>query len=291
MEDRSETNDRRQIVRLNKAFLRGYPARFRWMLRAWREHSEVNQAWMMYAASYLFNTQGVRWAMDPLLPGSLLPEFRARLHANALKSLSFVVLTHYHADHIDHDLLASLSDSDLRYVVPEHMRDRVVERAGLRAAQVLIARSGERLVIDGIHMMPFDGLHWRVHPNGQLHGTDATGYLVEVGGRRWLFPGDVRDYRADVIARFGPVDVLFAHLWLGKARALDPEPPELDAFCDFILAGQPRRVVLTHLYEFSRPPRDLWTLRHVELVRERWRTMGAPAPIEVLRTGQAMHFG
>ena len=42
-----------------------YPALWRRFIREWREEKSGNNAWLMYAANYLFNTGGVRWAMDP----------------------------------------------------------------------------------------------------------------------------------------------------------------------------------------------------------------------------------
>lgn len=245
---------------------------------------------MMYAANYLFCTHGVRWALDPLLPGGLLPELRERLPTRALRRLSFVLLTHDHADHADYDLLAGLADSPVCFVAPEQMRAKLIERAGPREAQLIAAKPGEWLEIDGIGVLPFEGLHWRTHPDGQHAGIDAVGYLVEVGDRRWLFPGDVRDYRAEAVAPFAPVDTLFAHLWLGRGRALDETPPELDTFCRFMLAAGPEEIVLTHLHEFSRPPRDLWSRRHVELVRARFHALGCEAPIHALRTGQGLEL-
>lgn len=280
--------DRLRIARLREAFLREYPDAFDVMLGRWAEASGACEMSLMYAASYLFVTGEVRWAVDPVLPGSLLPDFPDGLRTEPLGELAFVLLTHDHSDHVDWELLASLRDSGVTFVVPEHMRDAVAERVKPRGGQMTVARWGERLELHGMGILPWDGLHWQTDPDGRRQGTDATGYLVEAEGRRWLFPGDVRDYRAEEVARFAPVDTLFAHLWLGRGRALDPAPPELDAFCEFLRAAEPRRVVLTHLYEFSRRPTDLWTDRHVGLIRERWKEMGEQAPIMTPRVGEMM---
>jgi hypothetical protein len=240
--------DQQRTVRLRASFYERYPSLLSEMLESWARPSVGCRVSLMHAANYLFATRGVRWAVDPLLPDSILPDFPERPQPVRLDGLSFVLLTHAHSDHLDHALLADLRDRAVRFVIPEHMREEVIESAGLRDGQVIIARPAQRLELHGIGILPFAGLHWRDDPDAR-RGTDATGYLVEVGGRRWLFPGDVRDYDAGAVARFAPVDTLYAHLWLGRGRALEPEPPELDAFCEFMRATEPGRVVLTHLYE------------------------------------------
>ncbi len=259
------------------------------MLSSWSRPANSCSLWLMHAASYLFNSDGVRWAVDPLVPGNLLADFPNDLPIDPLKRLSFVLLTHDHADHVDYDLLSSLRESEVRYVVPEHMVERFVERVEPCDSQIALARPGDRLEFDDIAVIPFSGLHWKLE-QGKPRGTDATGYVVRVAGRRWLFPGDVRSYRPEIIARFAPVDLLFAHLWLGRAAALDPVPPELDKFCDFMTFIEPQRVMLTHLYEFSRPSRDLWTRRHAEMVRLHWRACGQDAPICLARPWEELRL-
>ncbi|MCX6035958.1 MAG: hypothetical protein NTV38_13445, partial [Chloroflexi bacterium] len=88
---------------------------------------------------------------------------------------------------------------------------------------------------------------------------------VEMGGKRWLFPGDTRTYDPAGLPDLGPVDVLFAHLWLGRAVALQSHPPLLELFCRFCLAFQPRRVILTHLEEWGRQASDFWDIEHAKM--------------------------
>ena len=278
-----------RTARLRAAFVRRYPTVWNGMIRSWTRPQEASacRMWLMYAANYLLATGGVRWAVDPLLPGALLPELRCAGSARALHRLSFLLLTHDHTDHADYGLLARLRDSDVRFVVPEAMLELVAEQDGVRDSQIIVARPGRRIEIDGIEALPFEGLHWRTHPDGQHAGIDATGYLVKVGGKRWLFPGDVRDYDAEAASSLAPVDLLFSHLWLGKGCAIDETPPEVDRFCDFILATGASDVILTHLREFSRPPRELWRVRHARLVRARCNSLDPGTRIHFPRIGQA----
>jgi hypothetical protein len=101
------------------------------------------------------------------------------------------------------------------------------------------------------------------------------GYLAEFNGKRWLFPGDTRIYDVTRFPCFGPLDGLFAHLWLGRGRALDEQYPLLEAFGRFCLDMQPRQIIVTHLDEFGRPADEYWDNGHYQLVRE-WIRKHAP---------------
>ena len=92
------------------------------------------------------------------------------------------------------------------------------------------------------------------------------GYLVEFNGKRWLFPGDTRSYDASQLPSFGPVDVLFAQVWLGRGCAVQTTPPLLDAFCQFCVDLQPKHIVLTHLQDFGRDANDYWDSEHVQQI-------------------------
>ncbi len=74
---------------------------------------------------------------------------------------------------------------------------------GLSVEQVLIPSPLQPIVIKGIPQ-----------------GVPATASLVEFNGKRWLFPGDTRNYHTGSLPSFGPVDGLVAHMWLGRGCAL-----------------------------------------------------------------------
>ncbi len=112
------------------------------------------------------------------------------------------------------------------------------------------------------------------------------GYLVEQGGKRWLFPGDTRTYDPTGLPDFGPVDVLFAHLWLGRGSAMHPHPPLLEYFCRFCLALQPRRVILTHLEEWGRQASDFWDGGHARQVILALKKQAPFLSVEAAKTGE-----
>jgi hypothetical protein len=114
------------------------------------------------------------------------------------------------------------------------------------------------------------------------------GYLIEVKGKRWLFPGDTRTYDAGRLHKFGPVDHLFAHLWLGRGCALTEEPSLADAFCTFCLDLEPRNIVLTHLDELDRDANDLWDAGHAQWVCSKMLARRPDLRVRFARMGECV---
>ncbi len=262
-------------------FKRDYLAGWNVMLETWQKDDPGNRMWLMYAASYLFRTGRVRWAVDPQRPNRLL-DLPDPVPLDALKNLSFVLLTHDHADHYDPFLLSSLVGSPVRLIVPETMATLIRKDTSIAAEQIITAVPNQSIILDDIRILPFDGWH-SAPDNPASIGYPATGYLVKTATQRWLFPADVRDYQAADISTFKPIDCLFAHLWLGRQCALMERPPLVEPFCDYLQQCAPRRIVLAHLYEFSRPPVDLWHRRHLRLVIDRCYRSMRQTPILVPR--------
>lgn len=256
----------REIDRRAAEAIAAYPALWSKMIDEWRQPGLDNRAWLMYSANYLFRTDNVHWALDPLrlkhrLPGA--PE----MPAADLKDLSFVLLTHSHSDHLDLDLLCQLQPYPILWVIPAPILDVVEAEVKLPVDRLIVPQAMQTVEIHGICITPFEGLHWEGQlENGSIRGLPATGYLVEFNGKRWLFPGDTRTYDASQLPSFGPVDCLFAHLWLGRGAALAEEPPLLGEFCQFCADLLPKRVILAHLDEFGRDAPDLWDNEHTRKV-------------------------
>jgi L-ascorbate metabolism protein UlaG (beta-lactamase superfamily) len=262
--------DQARIDRQRAEIVNRYPSTWDKMITEWNLPGPENRAWLMYSANYLFRTHEIRWALDPLTLHWRLPAAPHVDAARDLRDLSFIILTHAHADHLDLDLVRDLSALPIRWVIPEFLLGVVVE-AGLSRAKIIVPKPMETFELDGLRITPFDGQHWQTdpaNPNGR-RGVAATGYLVEFSGKRWLFPGDTRTYDASKIPFFGSVDGLFAHLWLGRGCALDEKPALLEPFCSFCLDLHPKRIIVTHLDEFGRAADDYWEDAHFQQVKQR----------------------
>jgi len=214
-----------------------------------------------------------------------------------LDGLSFILLTHSHSDHFSPHVIRSLRDKPVRWVIPPDLLTLVAEAGGLPDDRLIVPRRMETLEIEGLHITPFDGLHWEHIPVGgknashpDVRGVPATGYLVEHQGKRWLFPGDTRTYDPSLFPNFGPVDILFAHVWLGRGMADQPSPLLVDDFCHFCLALKPRRVVLTHLDEWGREPLDFWDLEHARLVMTTLKAQSPDLVVQASRFSESIQL-
>ena len=246
------------------------------MIEQWSIDTEHDALWIMHAANYLAKTSGVRWAIDPVRLGQRLPEAPSPNLAG-LGLLNFVLLTHTHKDHADCHIWHSMREAPTQWVVPSYMLDMFLEATDQTQQQwgkrLIIPKPLEPLVFHGMRVTPFDGLHWEWAADAPAdgpptQGVPATGYLVENGERRWLFPGDTRTYDRSRLPDFGSVDIVFAHVWLGRESALLASPPEREAFCRFFAALNPRKkLILAHLYDTSRIPEDCWVQDHVKQVK------------------------
>jgi L-ascorbate metabolism protein UlaG (beta-lactamase superfamily) len=267
-----------------------YPQLFESMAAQWNSQGSADHAWLMYSANYYLRTAGVRWAMDPLTMRRRVPETPAVDVGRALAQLDFVLLTHRHADHLDFDLLKDLRHLPIQWVIPDFILQQVQAKAALPENQIITPYPLQPFCIKGIRILPFSGRHWEASPagDGGAHGVPAIAYLVEFNGKRWLFPGDTRNYDLNLLPSLGPVDGLFAHLWLGRGCALMDDPPLLDAFCRFCAALQPKRAALTHLEEFGREADDYWDDRHARQVVARLGQIAPRIPVQAAYTGERL---
>jgi len=235
-----------------------YPALWTKMIAEWRQPGSQDRAWLMYSANYLFRAGNARWALDPLRLKHRLP-LAPEMPAGDLKDLDFVLLLYAYGDHLDPHLLAQLVDFSTFWVIPVPVLESLGAKVEIPADRLIVPEPMRTFQIQGIRITPFDGLHWEKQTGtDSLRGVPAMGYLFEFHDKRWLFPGDTRNYEAGKLPSFGPVDSLFAHLWLGRCSALLESPPLLDEFCRFCTDLKPKQIVLTHLEEFGHRAGEYW---------------------------------
>lgn len=261
-----------------------YPSLWRQFIQDWRSNRDADHAWLMYSANYLFHTSGVRWALDPFSLSTRIKGFAEPDFAADLAPLELVALTHAHNDHLDLNLIRSVAHLPILWVVPGFMLDKILA-AGVSIKNIIVPVNGLPIQFRGLTLTPFSGQHIHGH-----FGLPETGYLAECGSRRWLFPGDTRVYDPAGLPKFGPVDAVFAHVWLGKACADLLSPPLLAEFCRFYRACEPKRILLTHLNELGRGEKDLWDERHVELIRQELRMQHFYSEIEAYFPGTKINM-
>lgn len=260
------TEKQQEITQRAAEVIADYPALWSQMITQWRQPDSDDQAWLMYSANYLFRTANVRWAMDPLRLKHKLSD-APEMSVGDLKDLDFILLTHQHSDHLDLSLLHKLQGFPILWVVPAPLLPMVQAQVEIAADRLIVPEPMQTIEIQGIRITPFDGLHWEIQSDDQpQRGVPAMGYMVEFNGKRWLFPGDTRSFDTGRLSSFSSVDMLFAHVWLGRGCALQNKPYLLDAFCKFCVDLKPAHIVLTHLQDFGRDANDYWDKEHVQQI-------------------------
>lgn len=257
----------REISARREAVVSTYAESWIGMIRAWRVPRGDDAVWLMYAANYLFNTRGLKWAVDPVLLSNRVPEAHVPDAGQDLSDLDFVLLTHAHIDHADVGLWGQLRESCCHWIVPEHMVAFFTDRASMGGSRYSVAVPGRKITVEGACIIPFASPHYERSATGKTSGVDSTGYLVATdNGGSYLFPGDVRTYDSGCLELLAEVSAVFAHVFLGRSSALEPSPPLLAAFIDFFLSCRPEKIILSHLYELGREPEDCWLNSHARAV-------------------------
>lgn len=259
-----------------------YPRLWTNMIEEWQHCRHQDKMWLMYSANYLFCTDNINWAVDPATLSNRIPSV-LQTNIKDLSSLSFVLLTHDHADHLDYKIIQQLSKSPVKWVVPEDMVGTIKANSGIVNEQLIIAHYQQEITIEGIKVTPFAGLHLEEN----IQEVSCTGYLVETANKRLLFPADVRKFNNNLLPQFGHIDTVFAHLWLGRNNALLTENPFLDQFCRFYLDFTPRQIMVTHLEE-PRGPDNYWNQRHAQMALEHWHHLAPEVKITIPKLGKGV---
>ncbi len=261
------------------ATVAAYPSLWRNVISDWQTE-KGDTVWLTYAANYLLHTGNTHWAIDPY---SLYTRLKLDIQLDFrddLQNLQLVVLTHAHADHLDLNLIAALHDLPIKWVIPSFMLERVQQTAHLPKENIIIPQPGMPISFSDLTLTPFEALHIRGN-----NGVPELGYLAEFNGKRWLFPGDTRVYDPGRLPSVGKLDGVFAHLWLGKACALDDPPPLIESFCNFFYTLQPTRIIVTHLEESGRKADDFWTEDHYQLVKQQFNALDPEIVVTSLMMG------
>jgi len=223
---------------------------------------EEDAFWLIGASSYIFSVGGVKWAIDPMFNTPRSGVSREQVNLDSVfDQLDFALLTHRHGDHFDPRLMERYPQ--LEWIVPDHMEKEI---PAVCHEKMTVMKAGDVIERRGVRITAFASLHYDA---GTTVGVEETGYFMEAGARRLLFPGDVRDYDAARLPGFDRVTHLFAHVWLGRRNALNWPCGEYPGqFASFHLSFGAEKIYLTHLMEAERPLEDLWTYAHAGLVMD-----------------------
>ena len=253
----------------------------------YQQNHDGGRLWLLDAANYLFQTAGVRWAIDPAYCAPFI--FAPDGAADALQCLDLVLLTHIHPDHFDLSLVKQLCRrEDLIIAVPDFMSEALLAKVDVVNCDLRIVNSETIITVGDLKATAFESIHFNESFDGDaVIGCDELGWMIEVDGKRIMMPVDVRNYnQLHQFPDFGHIDWLFAHFWLGSGKAISFEEKEMDDFCRFICHFNSSHVCFTHLYEISRDPDNYWTFMHTGIAMDRLSATNPEMQTTVLRTGQ-----
>lgn len=257
-----------------------YPILWKGIIQDWKQQTTSNAAWLTYAANYLVNTGGIHWAVDPFSMSTRVKGIEEPDFYNDLASLDFVLLSHAHSDHLDLNLINALVQRPIKWVIPQHMLEKVLDSSGIKKENIIIPVNGESFHIRNITITPFESLHFHA-----LGGIEETGYLTEFNKKRWLFPGDIRNFEINKLPVFKKLDGVFAHLWLGKGKAKDNRPKFMNEFVNFHASLGPSKLIITHLDEFGRAEEELWDETHYVLVSKEFHSIAPTMSVKMAKMG------
>jgi L-ascorbate metabolism protein UlaG (beta-lactamase superfamily) len=279
-----------QINLKRKEVITRYSSLWANMIFNWSTQGLDDMVWLMYSANYLFRTDNVRWAIDPLSLNWRIPYAPEMELCHDLQPLSFVLLTHSHKDHLDINLLSSLQHLPIRWIIPEFLLPLIKIKVPICDKQIIVPHPLQPIEFEGFRITPFKGQHLVTHPDGTQTGVPEMGYMVEYKDKRWLFPGDTRVYDAKLFPLFGDIDILFAHLWLGRGAALVDPPQLIEAFCQFCADLEPERIILTHIEELGRDADDYWDSWHVNNILSQFQQKFPKIPIVPTHLGEGVRI-
>ena len=102
-------NRRENLILLRETARKKYPSLWQSVVSEWSNWDGPDSLWLTYSANYLIHTGGLKWAIDPFHLSARLDGMEPPDYACDLGGLSLIVLTHIHADHVDWQLIQSLS--------------------------------------------------------------------------------------------------------------------------------------------------------------------------------------
>lgn len=243
-------------------------------------------------STYCVGISGSRFILDPrFLYRQTLEAVGASL-AEQLSGFAFMIVSHAHSDHFSPAFLAASASAGLPLILPDFPEFDCV--SGYYPPDRLRRISlGQTVGIGGYSITALQGLHFR--PNGGS-GCSEYAYLVERGGLRLFFPGDVRDYGSAAHASVVQPDYLFSHVWFGDDNRDEPATSELALqYARYTASFRAKNIFLAHFYETSRRPHQMWTYVHAGIAADAVYSLdqachiGVPRPYELISLRQALN--
>lgn len=173
-----------------------------------RDHSAGTALWWTGQNGWLIEADSI------LIGTDLVLESADRIHRSPITTaelapeLDLAFVTHEHGDHFNDQVSRVLVEhSGCMFVVPRSCLAKA-RKLGIPENRLQVAIPGEPFEIKGVQVMPLHALHG--HRQFSIHkgaNFEDCGYLITMGGKTFLQPGDT--FLLQEHLELGPVDVLF----------------------------------------------------------------------------------
>ena len=242
------------------------------MAQSWQTERGL---WLLGPANYVVRTECL-WAVDPMLRMHDAETMMLPRVGRDLAGVRFALISHLHSDHYRLPFLREMGTPGVSLVVPDWIAADDLATLRETGAEVIPVCAGMRLQFDGVAVDVLPGWHYDF--NRPEQGVPSLAFLVTTREQTFLFPGDVRDF--DHCEMPANCDVMVGHVWLGRNSALlSPKETVLQSFARYAQRLQPKRLLLTHLYDLRRKDSDLWTYKHAMWIQDALRDSGIQVDI------------
>ena len=241
------------------------------------------------SSTYIFSTgRKLFWMMDPNFNFVRQDEHELdQIVALIAQKIRFIVITHLHGDHCQADLVRKLRDTPVRWIISPRFKEYFITNFGVPQDHLTEIADGEETQIDSVRIEAQPGYH--AEP-GKKPVISCSYNITLPDGVRLFFPADIRDFDAPIPHRDQPIDYIFGHVFFGREDAEGDQFSKLEPFCRFMTARKSSNLILTHLYEVSRKPCDLWTRRHALMAAENIRKYDPELKTVIPHFGDLLHL-
>lgn len=222
---------------------------------------------LMHSSSYFFSDNGYRFAVDIAFRNArFLSDAPARMH-DKLKNLDLFIVTHGHRDHFEESTARALSDTDIKWLIPDFLLDMAAD-FGIKKENTIVIGENETVKAGPLSVTAFAGRHYRA---GTDKGVPEYGYYIKSdNGVSLVLPADVRDLSLDSMPDIPKADYCFANVWLKDYQCMNEiDDGVVTAFAKFMLSFSDKNIFITHINEDGRRNTEMWRNYHAGLISAR----------------------
>lgn len=234
---------------------------------------------VLNASSYLFNTDGFLWGVDPAFMNARHLAKSAKRVNKILGDFKLFLISHSHGDHFERKTVGALCQNDVKWVIPDFLLDKALGY-GIERDNIIVATKGVLITVGNLEIIPFESAHVRKDAES---GMMEYGYFVKTkDGKTLVFPVDVRNYEKPLPDNIPTANYCFSHLWLGDNTDFKKCREYLEPFAKYMLGFSDQNILIGHLYENGRSDKYMWRVEHAEMAKQKIKEISDSTNVHIL---------